>query len=346
MRISMLAPFEPNALRGLIAGVSSLERNGLDVLWVGEPYGFDAPTTLAFFAARTTRVQLGTGILPVYSRTPTLTAMTAAGLDSLSDRRAILGLGASGPQVVEGWHGVVYDRPLQRIRETVEVCRRVWGHERLVHDGRAYQIPLPAGEGVGVGKALKMMVPPVRPDIPIYIAALGHKTVEYAAQAADGWSPLFFSPSKALDVWGADLKHGTDRRAPTLGPLEICAGGIVAIGPDTRHLRDLARPQLALYIGGMGARGHNYYNDLFARYGYEPEARLIQDLYLAGKRSQAEAAIPDRFLDEVTLCGPRTYIKERLSEYKRAGVTVFNAEPVGGDVVRVIAELAEIAADA
>ena len=346
MRISMLAPFEPNALRDLIAAAPSLERNGLDVLWVGEPYGFDAPTTLAYIAARTTRVQLGAGILPVYSRTPTLTAMTAAGLDFLSGSRAILGLGASGPQVVEGWHGVAYDRPLQRIRETVEVCRRVWRHERLLHDGLAYQVPLPASEGVGVGKALKMLVAPVRPDIPIYVAALGHKMVEYAAQAADGWLPLFFSPSKTLDVWGTDLKRGGDRRPGSLAPLEICAGGVVAIGPDAERFRDLARPQLALYIGGMGARGHNYYNDLFARYGYEAEARVIQDLYLAGKRPEAEAAIPDRFLEEVTVCGPRTYVKERLGEYKRADVTVFNAEPVGGDAVRVIAELAEIAADA
>ena len=213
MRISMLAPFEPTALRATIGCIDELERNGLDTIWVGEPYGFDAPTTLAYLAARTTRLQLGAGILPIYSRTPTLTAMTAAGLDFLSGGRAILGLGASGPQVIEGWHGVPYDRPLPRTREIVEIARQVWRHDRVVHDGPVYRIPLPADEGVGVGKPLKSIVPPLRPDIPIFIAALGAKTVQYTASAAQGWLPLFFAPSRAKRDLGCGARRGPGEAA-------------------------------------------------------------------------------------------------------------------------------------
>jgi F420-dependent oxidoreductase-like protein len=342
VRISLLAPFEPTALRATIDAIGELERNGLDIIWVGEPYGFDAPTTLAYLAAKTTRLQLGAGILPVFSRTPTLTAMTAAGLDFVSGGRAILGLGASGPQVIEGWHGVAYDRPLQRTREIVEISRQVWRHERVVHDGPVYRVPLPPGEGVGVGKALKLMVTPVRAEIPIYIAALGAKTVEYTAAAAEGWLPLFFAPTRAGDVWGQALAAGRAQRPADLPPLEICAGGIVAIGDDAAGKRDLARPHIALYVGGMGARGHNFYNDLFAAYGYEKEAKQIQDLYLDGKKREAESAIPAAFLEEVSLCGPAGYVKERIAAYREAGVTVLNVDPAGSDPVRTIAELATL----
>jgi F420-dependent oxidoreductase-like protein len=327
VRISLLAPFEPTALRATIGAIGELESNGLDIIWVGEPYGFDAPTTLAYLAAKTTRLQLGAGILPVFSRTPTLTAMTAAGLDFLSGGRAILGLGASGPQVIEGWHGVAYDRPLQRTREIVEISRSVWRHERVVHDGPVYRIPLPSNEGVGVGKALKSMVAPLRPDIPIYIAARGGKTVEYTAAAAEGWLPLFFAPTRAGAVWGPALAAGRAKRPVDLAPLEICAGGIVAIGDDAASKRDLARPHIALYVGGMGARGHNFYNDLFASYGYEKEAKEIQDLYLDGKKREAESAIPAAFLEEVSLCGPAAYVKDRIAAYRDAGVTVLNVDP-------------------
>jgi F420-dependent oxidoreductase-like protein len=340
VRISLLAPFEPIALRATIGAIEELERSGLDIIWVGEPYGFDAPTTLAYLAARTTRLQLGAGILPVFSRTPTLTAMTAAGLDFLSGGRAILGLGASGPQVIEGWHGVAYDRPLQRTREIVEIARTVWRHERVVHDGPVYRIPLPSNEGVGVGKALKSMVAPLRPDIPIYIAALGAKTVEYTAAAAEGWLPLFFAPTRADAVWGQALAAGRAQRPADLPPLEICAGGIVAIGDDAASKRDLARPHIALYVGGMGARGHNFYNDLFASYGYEKEAKEIQDLYLDGKKREAESAIPAAFLEEVSLCGPAGYVKDRIAAYRDAGVTVLNVDPAGADPVRTVADLA------
>jgi F420-dependent oxidoreductase-like protein len=338
----MLAPFDPTGLRDTVARIGELERAGLDVIWVGEPYGFDAPTTLAFMAARTERLQLGAGILPIYSRTPTLTAMTAAGLDFLSGGRAILGLGASGPQVVEGWHGVPYDRPLQRTREVVDIARKVWRRDVVTHDGPIYHLPLPEGQGMGLGKPLKMIVPPLRPDIPIFIAALGAKTVEYTAAAAEGWLPLFFVPDAADKIWGEPLAAGRARRPDSLPPLEICAGGIVAIGADAAVKRDLARPHIALYVGGMGARGKNFYNDLFASYGYEEEAAQIQDLYLSGKKREAEAAIPDSFLEQISLCGPEGYVRDRLAAYRAAGVTILNVDAVGSDPVRTIAALAEL----
>jgi F420-dependent oxidoreductase-like protein len=343
MRISMLAPFDPVGLRATIDHIADLESAGLDLIWVGEPYGFDAPTTLAYLAARTTRLQVGAGILPVYSRTPTLTAMTAAGLDFLSEGRAILGLGASGPQVIEGWHGVPYDRPLQRTREIVDIARAVWRRDGpVVHDGPVYHLPLPSGDGTGLGKPLKLIVPPLRPRIPIYIAALGAKTVEYTAAAAEGWLPLFFVPTRMKQVWGAALDAGFAVRPAELGALEICAGGVVAIGDDAAALRDHARPHLALYIGGMGARGKNFYNDIFAAYGYEKEAKEIQDLYLDGKKREAEAAIPAAFLEEVSLCGPAAYVKERLAAYRDAGVTVLNVDAAGADPVRTVSDLAAL----
>jgi F420-dependent oxidoreductase-like protein len=329
VKLSTLLPLAAADPAAAAAHVADLERAGLDLVWVAEPYGFDAPTMLGYLAAVTTTVQLGAGILPIYSRTPALTAMTAAGLDRLSGGRAVLGLGASGPQVIEGWHGVPYDHPVGRTREVIDICRQVWRRERLSYDGTFYQVPLPAGAGTGLGKPLKMIGEPVRADIPVYLAALGAKNVELAAAAAQGWMPLFYAPSLAHKVWGEALRAGLARRPAELGELQTCAGGIVAIGEDAAALRDLARPQLALYIGGMGAKGRNFYNELFRRYGYEAEAERIQELFLAGQRREAEAAIPASFLEEVTVCGPASYVRERLAAYREAGVTVLNVEPAG-----------------
>lgn len=339
MRVSILAPTAPTPPAEIARYVVELERVGLDLVWVGEPYGFDAPTLLGYLAGQTTSVEVGAGILPIYSRTPSLTAMTAAGLDWVSGGRAVLGLGASGPQVVEGWHGVVYDRPVARTREVIDICRKVWRREVLMHEGSAYQVPLPASQGTGLGKPLKLLAKPVRSQIPIYVAALGEKNVELAAEIADGWNPLFFSPRRARETWGKALDAGAARRSPDLGPIEICAGGLVAIGDDAASLRGLARPHIALYVGGMGARGHNFYNELFARYGYEKEAHEIQEHFLEGRRNEAESAIPEAFLEEVTLCGPKAYIKDRLVEYEEAGVTLLNADLVGPDPVGTLAEL-------
>src|SRR5260221_13371924 len=225
--------------------IVKLEEVGLDVVWVAEAYGNDAATRLGYLAARTHRVELASGIFPIYSRSPALLAQTAAGLDEISNGRAILGLGASGPQVIEGWHGVPYDRPLPRTREVIEICRRAWRREGLVNDG-LYPLPLPPGQGTGLGKPLKMLTHPVRPSIPVWLASLGPANVQLTAEIADGWLPLFFVPEKAHLVWGEALAKGGAGRAPDLGPLEVCAGGTVAIGEDVEHLRDLGRPHTAL----------------------------------------------------------------------------------------------------
>lgn len=314
------------------------EEAGLDVLWVAEAYGFDAPTIMGYLAARTTRVEIGSAILPIYSRTPALIAQTAAGLDAVSGGRAILGLGASGPQVIEGWHGVPFDRPLARTRETIEICRAVWRRERLTHDG-LYRLPLP---GSAYGRSLKILTHPVRPRIPIYVAALGDRNVRMTASVAEGWLPFLFSPSAASSVWGPSLAAGLAARDPSLGPLEIVAGGPLAIGDDVTALRDLARPQIALYVGGMGARGRNFYHDVVSRYGYAAEADRIQELYLAGRKEEAAAAVPAALLEETSLIGPLSYVRERIAAYREAGVTVLNVTPLGPDPRKLIAWVKEL----
>lgn len=309
--------------------VAELEQAGLDLVWVAEAYGFDGASLMGYLAAKTETVQIASGILPIYTRTPTLIAMTAAGVDALSDGRCHLGLGASGPQVIEGFHGVKYDAQLGRTREIVEICRKVWAREdKLTHDGRYYHLPLPEGEGTGLGKPLKIIAHPVRPRIPVWIASLGPKNVALTAEIADGWMPILFDPAKARDVWGADLDAGQAKRADDLDDLWITAGGLVAIGDDVKGFLDFVRPMVALYVGGMGARGKNFYNSLFQRYGYEAEAKEIQDLYLDGKKKEAAAAVPTEFLEAISLCGPEGYVKERIAAFGEAGVTHLNVIPV------------------
>jgi F420-dependent oxidoreductase-like protein len=318
---------------------AELEKVGLDVVWVAEAYGYDAPSLMGYLAAKTERVQIGAAILPIYTRTPTLIAMTAAGVDALSGGRCVLGLGASGPQVIEGFHGVPYDRPLTRTREIIEVCRTVWAREApLTHDGAAYHIPLPAGQGTGLGKALKIIGHPERARIPIWVAALGEKNVAMTAEVADGWLPLFFVPEKAKDVFADALATGTAKRDPSLDTLQIAAGGLLAIGEesDVAPIRELGRATAALYIGGMGAKGKNFYNALACRYGYEKEAAEIQDLYLSGHKAEAAAKVPDELLEATSLCGPEGYIKERLAAFAEAGVTHVNVTPIGADPVALL----------
>jgi F420-dependent oxidoreductase-like protein len=249
----------------------------------------------------------------------------------VSGGRCVLGLGASGPQVIEGFHGVPYDRPLTRTREIIDVCRQVWAREApLVHEGAAYHIPLPPGEGTGLGKPLKLINHPVRPRIPIWVAALGEKNVAMTAELADGWIPMLFIPEKAREVWGASLDAGQAKRDPGLGPLQITVGGLLAIGEgdDVIALRQLARPMVALYVGGMGAKGKNFYNDVVRRYGFEKEAEAIQDLYLSGKKAEAEAQVPDEFLEATSLCGPESYVAERIDAFRQAGVSHLQVTPV------------------
>ncbi|MEO5679373.1 MAG: LLM class F420-dependent oxidoreductase [Acidimicrobiales bacterium] len=323
------------------AEVVAFERAGLDIAWVPEAYSFDAVSQLGYLAAATERVQLGSAILPLYSRTPALLAMTAAGLDFVSDGRFVLGLGASGPQVIEGFHGVPYDRPLARTREIVDICRRVWRREVLTNDG-IYQLPLPAGQGTGLGKALKLINHPVRPDIPVYLASLGDKNVELTAEIADGWLPMLYIPERAAAVWGRPLAAGAARRAAGRGPLEVAAGGMVGIVDDPAEasaILDLARPMVALYVGGMGSRGRNFYNALVCRYGFESEAAAVQELYLAGEKQQAAAAVPAALLEGTNLVGPEGFIRERIAAFAEAGVTTLNVVPVTGDKVRLIERL-------
>ncbi len=328
--------------------VSEMEKAGLDMVWVAEAYGFDAPSLMGYLAALTERVEIASGILPIYTRTPTLLAMTAAGVDALSGGRCTLGLGASGPQVIEGWHGLPYDAPIGRTREIISICRQVWAREApLAHDGRYYQLPLPEGRGTGLGKALKIIAHPVRPRIPIWVASLGDKNVAMTAEVADGWLPMMFIPEKARDVWGEALDAGAAKRDPALDPLMIAGGGLLAIGEgdDVAELRNLSRPMLALYIGGMGARGRNFYNDLACRYGYEKEAAEIQDLYLAGKKDEAAAAVPDEILRLTSLCGPAGWVAERVAALRQAGVTHLQVAPVptgGQSQADLIGQLKEI----
>ena len=323
--------------------VANLEKAGFDIVWVAEAYGFDAVSQMGYLAAKTSTIQIGSGILPIYTRTPSLMAQTAAGLDALSDGRIILGLGASGPQVIEGWHGVPYDKPLERTREIIDICRRVWRREVVTNDG-LYKLPLPPGQGTGLGKALKMITHPVRASIPIWGASIGPKNVQMTAEVADGWLPVFFIPERAHEVWGTALAKGKANRSPDLGPLDISAGGLVAIGDNLEHLRDMMRPMAALYIGGMGARGRNFYNSLAQRYGFESEAKRIQDLYLDGKKEDAAAAVPAELLEKTTLIGPPGYVKERLAAYKEAGVTVLSAMILDAEPRRIVEQLKEWAA--
>jgi F420-dependent oxidoreductase-like protein len=328
MRLSTQLNYGGDA-KAAVAQIKAMEAAGLDIVWVAEAYSFDAVSTMGFLAAHTERVEIASGILPIYTRTPTLTAMTAASLDSLTNGRFILGLGASGPQVIEGFHGVPYDRPLGRTREIIDVCRQVWKRERVVHDGPSYQIPLPEGQGTGLGKPLKLINHPLREDIPIYVASLGPKNVEMTAEVANGWMPLFYLPEKAKDVWGADLAAGESKRDAALGPLEVVAGSLLSIGEGAEKVREFARPMIALYVGGMGAKGKNFYNDLICRYGFEKEAEQIQDLYLSGKKDEAAALVPDELLEKTTLCGPEGYVKERLAAFQESGVTILNVTPIG-----------------
>jgi F420-dependent oxidoreductase-like protein len=237
--------------------------------------------------------------------------------------------------VIEGFHGVPYDAPIGRTREIIDICRKVWAREApLEHDGRYYTLPLPEDQGTGLGKALKIITHPRRPRIPIHVAALGPKNVEATAELAEGWLPLLFHPGRAQEVWGEDVARGLAKRDPDLGPLDVVAGGLLSIGPESEvaGIRGFSRGMIALYVGGMGARERNFYNQLFCRYGYEAEAKEIQDLYLDGKKQEAAAAVPSSFLEETSLCGDEAYLADRIAEYKAAGVTVLNIEPIAPDL--------------
>lgn len=345
MRLSVHVPVGhpggPDELKRLVQGY---EHVGVDAVWVGEGYGFDVPTTLGFLAAATDRIRIGSSILNAYSRTPALLAQTAAGLDWLTSGRSMLGLGTSGPQVIEGFHGVPFEHPVQRISEIIEICRAVWRREPLRHDGDVFTLPLPADRGLGLGKPIKLVQHPVRPDIPIWWGSLGPRAVEATAALADGWLTYLLMPDKIASVWGDSLERGRVRRDPGLAPLAIQAGVKVAIGErlDPNPIHESLRPTLALYVGGMGARGKNFYNDLAVSYGFESEAAEIQELYLGGRRDEAAALVPSAWLEEMCIVGAPSEVAERLDRLRSAGVTDVSVDPIGDDPVGVLEQVRTI----
>jgi F420-dependent oxidoreductase-like protein len=308
--------------------VVAFEHAGADIVEVAEAYSFDSVSRLGYLAAITSTITLASGILPLYSRTPTLIAMTAASLDSISGGRFELGLGTSGPQVIEGFHGVPFVTPLAHIRETVEICRSVWRRERVEHVGTAYTIPLPADQGTGLGKPLKIINTLVRESIPISLASLAPKAVAQAAEIANGWLPLFYHPERAHLAWGESLAAGAALRDPSLGPLDTIVSVPLFIGDHVEPYLEAYRARIALYVGGMGARNANFYNDLVVRYGYVDEAATVQDLYLSGEKTAAAAALPEDLLTATSLIGTEAHVRERLAAFTASGATTIIVMPL------------------
>ena len=304
----------------LAATVRRADQIGIDSVWASEAWGADAVTVLAYLAGQTDNIKLATGIMQIPGRTPANTAMTAMALDLLSGGRAVIGLGLSGPQVVEGWHGVPYGKPLARTREYVDIIRAIVARdEPVVYEGSEYQVPYTGPGASGLGKPLRSMIHPIRTEIPIYLAALGPKNVRQTAEIADGWLPIFYSPERE-DIFNSHLDAGLEAAGRSPDSFAIAPSVSVAVGDDIDACRDQLRPQLALYIGGMGARGKNFYNDLACRYGFEEAAATIQDLYLDGKKAEAAAAVPDALVDETGLAGPIDRIIDRLEAWKDSRV--------------------------
>ena len=315
---------------------------GYDSVWTAEAYGSDAATVLAWLAAGTTRIKLGSGILQIPARSAAMTAMTAATIDQLSGGRFLLGLGTSGPQVSEGWHGVRFAKQLQRTREYVAVVRMALAHQKVEFHGETIELPLPDGPG----KVLKLTIKPVQERIPIFLAVLGPKNVALAGEIADGWLPVFFSPEHTASL-RTPLEEGAARAGRSLDDFRICPSVNVMITDDVQSARDAMRPMLSLYIGGMGSREQNFYNRLVSSYGFEDAAREVQDLYLEGKKSAAAMALPDELIDTVSIVGPRDQARERIRAFKDAGVETLIVSPMALDnderkkQLRLVAELTE-----
>lgn len=303
--------------------VQEAEKLGYDSVWTAEAYGSDAATVLSWLAGQTSKIRLGSGIFQMPGRSAAMTAMTAATIDQLSDGRMILGIGSSGPQVAEGWHGQRFAKQLQRTREYVAVVRMALARERVEFHGETLELPLPDGPG----KALKLTIGPVQERIPIYLAAIGPKNTALAGEIADGWIPTLFSPEHVSELRPL-LEEGAQRSGRSLEGFDIAPTVNVCVSDDLETARNLMRPFIALYVGGMGSRQQNFYNNLVCRYGFEEQAKEIQDLYLEGKREEAMAAIPERLIDMVSLCGPRDVVKERLAVYREAGVGTLGLTPV------------------
>ena len=333
MRLGFAMGYPPPGTSPL-AGIElaqEAERLGYDSAWAAEAWGTDAVSVLAWLGATTSRIGLGSAIMQIPGRTPALTAMTAATLDLLSGGRFRLGLGTSGPQVVEGWHGEPWGKPLPKTREYVEIVRAVLRREVLEHHGEHYDVPLTSG--TGLGKPLKLMARPLRADLPIYLAVISPKAVEQAFEIADGWLPIFWSPERAREVFASVLGGAGDG-------FDVAPTAPALLTDDVEAGRDALKPYYALYVGGMGARGKNFYNDLACRYGYEAEARTIQDLFLDGRQRDAAAAVPDAFVDEVALVGPKERIAERVEAWRESGATSLLVSTPQVEALRALAELA------
>ena len=312
--------------------VQEAERLGFDSVWVAEAWGTDAVSVLGWLAGRTERIKLGSAIMQIPGRTPANTAMTAATLDLLSGGRFLLGLGTSGPQVVEGWHGQPWGKPLGKTREYVEIVRQALRRDVVAHEGEHYRIPYDGPGATGLGKPLKLMLRPLRADIPIYLAAIGPKNVALAAEISDGWLPIFVDPERFDAAFGSSIANARDG-------FEIAATVSVLVGDDVDALRDALKPYIALYVGGMGAKGKNFYNALVRRYGWDDAAERIQELYLGGKQREAIAAVPDELVDALALVGPKERIRDRLEAWRETAVTTLVVGSPQPEALGVMAEL-------
>jgi len=341
MRLGMMIGYAGRRVELPMALIKEADQLGVYAVWAAEAYGSDAVTPLAWMGAQTKNIKLGTAIMQMPGRTPANAAMTAMTLNQLSGGRFLMGLGLSGPQVVEGWHGVSYARPLSRTREYVSILRTIFQREeRLVHDGRVYQIPY-QGEGTtGLGKPLKSTLE-AAPEIPIYLAAIGPQNVELTAEIADGWLPIFFSPDKYDTIYKPHIDAGFAKagNGKSIANFDIAPTVSVVINDNLDICYNMLRPLLALYIGGMGAKGKNFYHDLAARYGYEAEAAEIQDLYLAGDKGAAMMKVPGALIDEIALVGPKERVKERLSRWIHSPVTTMNITVFDVESLRTVVEL-------
>ena len=320
--------------------VQRAERLGYDSVWSAEAYGSDAVTPLAYLAAKTSRIKLGTGILQIPARTPAMCAMTMSTLDALSGGRVLVGLGMSGPQVIEGWHGLPYSRPAARIREYVEILHKIWDRrEPVAFDGKVYRLPYQGDDASGLGKPLKSTLHSRR--IPVYLATMKPLSIRITAELADGWLPIWFSPYR-MSMFTADLEKGFARsgNGKSLDTFDIVAGCTVMIGDDVEACLAQLKPTLALYVGGMGAKGRNFHNEMVSKYGYADVAAEIQDLYLAGRKQEATDLVPDELCDEISLCGPPARIRERFGAWQQAGVKTMMVQSNQPEALALMADVA------
>jgi len=341
MRLGLMAGYSGAKIQLPMDLILEADKLGYHSVWTSEAYGSDAVTPLAWIGALTKNIKLGSAIMQMPARTPAMTAMTAITLDQLSGGRMLLGLGLSGPQVVEGWHGQAYGKPLGKTREYVEIMRKIFArNEPMTHDGKHYVIPYDGEDATGLGKPLKSIIHG-REDLPIYIASIGPKNVTLTAEIADGWLPIFFSPERYPEYFKEYVEAGFEQagNGKSIADFDIAPSVYVAMDDDLAMARNMVRPMLALYVGGMGAKGKNFYHDLAVRYGFEEEANTIQDLYLAGNKAEAMVAVPDDLIDAVALVGSRDRIKDRVQIWKDSDITTLNIQTNDIEVVRAMAEM-------